>query len=164
MVKAAASTVCQSVSLCRIGLRRVAPVARSSFPSDPSGPCMSLRVSHSSPVTLPRISPCMTRKTRYRPAPVGTHRAKIGIPDPSPRSRNASGASTLQRPLPGVLTSGFEGVGADNRFPYARRRKRPGAGLTLKGAGQVQLTRHFVHCRKDFLTDKTQACHPVFMG
>ena len=164
MVKAAASTVCQSVSVCRIGLRRVAPIARSAFPSDPSRPCMSLWVSHSSPVTLPRNGPLMTRKTHYRPAPLGTHQVKIGIPDLFPRNRNASGASTLQRPLPGVLTSGFERVGADNRFPYARRRKRPGAGLTLEGAGQVQLTRHFVHCRKDFLAYKAQACHPVFMG
>ena len=164
MVKAAASTVFQSLSVCRIDVRRAAPIARSAFPSDPSGPCISLLVSHSSPVTLPRVGPWMTRKTRYRPAPLGTHRVKIGIPDLFPRSRNASEVSTLPRPLPGVLTSGFERVGAYNRFPYARRRKRPGAGLTLEGAGQVQLTRHFVHCRKDFLADKAQACHPVFMG
>ena len=164
MVKAAASTVCQSVSVCRIDLRRAAPIARSAFSSAPYGPCTSLWVSHSSPVTLPPIGPWMTRKTRYRLAPLGTHQVKIGIPDLLPRSQNASGASTLQRPLPGVLTSGFERVGTDNRFPYARRRKRPGAGLTLEGAGQVQLTRHFVHCRKDFLADKAQACHPVFMG
>ena len=85
MVKAAASTVCKSVSVCRIDLRRVAPIARNAFPSDPSGPCMSLWVSHSSPVTLPRIGSWMTRKTRYRLAPLGAHPATIGMPDPVPK-------------------------------------------------------------------------------